>query len=317
MSSVLVISVLLAPSLLQFAPLSRSRAAVRLQAVAEDGGVVAAAEESAVVAETQESVVVTETQDETAVPEAPPPTSEESLRALAASGKLTDIASLLKDATGPEFSVPQDSELRAQLFGSWKLLAASDADASLSGSVGKWKRGLGHTQTFRKPDPMAIFSGDREALFFMELTEVVADVQKGSSSAATVKGGFEVAADGVVESYTRREVAGTVESDDCNLSQSWSCVFLGSSLRVNRLADGGLRVYDRVDAAAAESAIATLRVQNVAVNPIAAKEAVKVKVKKPEVVDNRPAWQKRVDEMDGIKRTANGTPIINHGPPTN
>ena len=30
--------------------------------------------------------------------------------------------------------------------------------------------------------------------------------------------------------------------------------------------------------------------------------------------DTRPLWQKRIDKADGIKRTANGTPIINHGP---
>jgi len=30
--------------------------------------------------------------------------------------------------------------------------------------------------------------------------------------------------------------------------------------------------------------------------------------------DDRPAWQKRIDKADGIKRTKNGTPIINHGP---
>ena len=29
--------------------------------------------------------------------------------------------------------------------------------------------------------------------------------------------------------------------------------------------------------------------------------------------DTRPAWQKRIDEADGIKRTANGTPINNFG----
>ena len=30
--------------------------------------------------------------------------------------------------------------------------------------------------------------------------------------------------------------------------------------------------------------------------------------------DDRPLWQKRIDKADGIKRTKNGTPIINHGP---
>ena len=30
--------------------------------------------------------------------------------------------------------------------------------------------------------------------------------------------------------------------------------------------------------------------------------------------DNRPAWQKRIDDADGVKRTANGTPIRKDGP---
>ena len=32
--------------------------------------------------------------------------------------------------------------------------------------------------------------------------------------------------------------------------------------------------------------------------------------------DDRPMWQKRLDEESGIRRTAAGTPINDWGPPT-
>eukprot|EP00966_Prymnesium_polylepis_P092712 2146081-Prymnesium_polylepis.1 len=109
-----------------------------------------------------------------------------------------------------------------------------------------------------------------------------------------------------------------MESEDARVSNSWTCAHVGETLRVCRLADGGLRVYERVEEQAAEAALVEARALPVEVDPAAAAEAKALAAKKvkkaPEVVDNRPAWQKRVDEADGIKRTANGTPIINHGP---
>jgi hypothetical protein len=63
---------------------------------------------------------------------------------------------------------------------------------------------------------------------------------------------------------------------------------------VCRLADGGLRVYERVEEQAAEAALVEARALPVEVDPAAAAEAkalAATKVKKaPEVVDNRPAY---------------------------
>jgi len=200
----------------------------------------------------------------------------------------------------------------------WKLVAASDPDASLSGSAGTWKKARGHYQVFKQPDPMAVFEGG-DALFYMTTVEVVADVKSGTSSLVKVRGGFSVDAEGTVsENYSRRDIGGVMESDESKITNSWSCAFVGPTLRLCRTESGGLRAYDRVAELEAEEAIVRLRAEPVEVDPAAAAEVViKKKVKKaPEVVDDRPAWQKRVDEADGIKRTANGTPIINHGPMT-
>jgi len=234
---------------------------------------------------------------------------EEQYRAMASNGEFSALAERLGKTSSLDAVA-----VREQLFGTWKLVGASHADVSLSGSAGKWERALGHTQTFRKPDPMDIFSGDPEALFFLTTTEVVADTKAGSSSTAKVKGRFEVVGAGdVVESYSRREVGGAVQ-DGARLSNSWTCVHVGDTLRVCRLADGGLRVYDRVEVAEAEAAISKLSAEPVKLDPAAALEDIVEEVEEEEVIDTRPAWQKRIDEADGIKRTANGTPIITHGP---
>jgi len=242
------------------------------------------------------------------VVEAPPMSKDEELRSLAVEGSFAKLGESL-ESVGMEAS-----ELKSSLVGAWTLIAASDAEASVTGSAAKWKKGRGHFQVFKKPDPMAVFEGG-DALFFMTTAEVVADVKAGSSTIVKVRGGFAAKAEGeVVESYTRRDVGGNMESDTARISNSWTCAYVSDKLRVCRLADGGLRVYDKVEEMEAEAALVALRAEPVAIDPKAAAEATVKKVKKPEVVDDRPAWQKRVDEADGIKRTANGTPIINHGP---
>lgn len=290
MSGATLVYLLVTPSLLlpQIPTLPReARAVVRMQATAEAVAVI---------------------QDEPTEPA--PLTEEEELRSLALDGAFAALGKRLEESA----QAKDAAQVRAELFGVWTLVAASDKDASITGSNGKWKKGRGHFQIFKKPDPMAVFEGG-DALFFMTTAEVVADVKAGTSSIVKVRGGFGVKeGNGVSEQYSRRDVGGVMESDDCRLINSWSCAYVGPTLRICRLADGGLRVYDKVEEVAAEEALVKLRAEPVEVDPAAAAEAVVKKVKKPVVVDDRPAWQKRIDEADGVKRTANGTPIINHGP---
>jgi len=223
-----------------------------------------------------------------------------------------------------EFDSSQDpAAFKSELIGCWKLLLATgDDDSGVTGCSPQWYSSvLGQAQTFMKPDPMAIFSGNKDSLYFMETVEVIADAKQGSATRASVKGGFTVSPDlSVVESYTRREHGSLLEPELLPAaSNGWVPTFLGPSIRVSRAADGSMRVYEKVEAAAAETAIRELLKTSVAVDPNAAAEDV---VEEPAEIDpeddpndDRPAWQKRIDKADGIKRTAAGTPINNWGPP--
>ena len=74
-------------------------------------------------------------------------------------------------------------------------------------------------------------------------------------------------------------------------------------------------MYERVEPASVQGQIDELRGQEVAVDPEAGVEEEEAE-EEDDPNDDRPAWQKRIDAADGIKRTKNGTPIINYGPPT-
>jgi len=223
--------------------------------------------------------------------------------------------------------------IKEMLIGSWKCLVAFDADPlRTSGLAGLPANGfapacrlVGQLQTYRKPDPMDILNGvsDRKLL---ETTEVVLDSRTGATSTSTIQGGYTVdrlSSGGidVVEYYSVREPASDVELRP----NSWSCAYISPMLRSCKLADGSRRVYARVEAVAAAAAMERLGKLPVKVDPAMvaawnAAEAAKQKKggdeEEDDPNDNRPMWQKRIDKADGIKRTKNGTPIINHGPPT-
>ena len=111
----------------------------------------------------------------------------------------------------------------------------------------------------------------------------------------------------------------------CIRDSSWSCSYISDTLRVCKLGDGSRRVYARVEPAAAEAEIKRLGSLAVSIDSDMVmawkmEEAAKKRAQGPgeeedDPNDNRPMWQKRIDKADGIKRTKNGTPIINHGPP--
>lgn len=255
---------------------------------------------------------------------APPAPTEEEIgeisRAYAAADEATRASTItkLKRVTG--FDANQGAAaFKEQLTGSWQCLAASDGEAGLSGFADKsYLKATGHTQTFKKPDPMDIFAQDKSKLYFMESTEVVANAKDGAVRFASIKGGFTINdALGVIESYTFREFAGA-EQPDGLLFNRWSCNFLSDTLRVCKSDDGAIRVYEKLaDEAAAKAHIATLLGETVDVDPekVWAEDEVANDEPEDDPNDTRPAWQKRIDEADGIKRTANGTPINNFGPP--
>jgi len=222
---------------------------------------------------------------------------------------------------------------KANLVGTWKLLVATASDPlSKSGLAGlpegKFARAcrlVGQTQTFRKPDPDDILNGifDRPLL---ETREVLLDSKEGLLSASHLKGGFSMGslssgALDVVEYYTKRGDA----DDDSLAPNRWSCSYLSETLRVCRNANGSRRVYTRVEDAEALEEMSRLGSLAVSIDPamvaaFKAEEEAKAKAKagadddEDDPNDTRPMWQKRIDKADGIKRTKNGTPIINHGP---
>jgi len=175
---------------------------------------------------------------------------------------------------------------------------------------------------------MDIFTGAKDK-FFMETSEVVVDAKEGSASIAMLKGGFQVLPPGtnkelgVVEYYSRRERDGTVDAEsDVVPPNRWACTFLSSDFRVCKLASGKLRVYEKVSADEAAAELQRLQAQTVEVDAeaVAAWEeeqrlaSASADDDEDDPNDTRPMWQKRIDKADGIKRTKNGTPIINHGP---
>jgi len=210
--------------------------------------------------------------------------------------------------------------VREQLIGCWKLLLAPEADAAMregvtAGASAPHLSLCGHFQTFSKPDPMDVLTG--KPATFMETCEVVADSRVGRAFSTTVKGGFHVDADPLgglrtVEIYTQRDGA-----EEALPPNRWNCAHVGSEIRVARAPGGGQRVYCRVDAEAMRAELARLAAEAVEVDPKWAEQEAEQAAAEgavEEVEDNRPLWQKRIDEADGIQRSANGTPIINHGP---
>jgi len=201
------------------------------------------------------------------------PTLEEQFLAMAAapdgwadgSGLKAKLAELEK-----QYDSGQDpAAVKALLHGSWKLVSSTDASVSLTGSAPKsYTKTLGHVQSFRKPDPMDVFSGNKDKLFFMETTEVVANEKVGSSLTACIKGGFEVKPAGAVaEAYTAREVEGLSQEGPFASYNRWTCAYLSEAVRVCRLASGAVRVYEKVDATAAKAEVSRLASALVTIDP--------------------------------------------------
>lgn len=309
-----------------------SESAAEGEAAAAEGEAAAAEDESAAAA------------SKVTIKAPKPATPEESIQSVVASWPTADSAAKASGMSklarlAKDFDVNQDpKQFKEALIGSWKLVAADDADAvstaGLSGFAAKpFGRVAGQFQAFSKPDPMDIFSGGAKDKFFMETSEVVVDAKEGSASLATLKGGFQVLPPGanselgVVEYYSRRERDGAVESAEAEVvaPNRWACTFLSATFRVCRMANGKLRVYEKVSADEAAAELQRLQAQDVAVDADAvaaweeeqrlAREAAAADDEdEDDPNDTRPMWQKRIDKADGIKRTKNGTPIINHGP---
>ena len=232
-------------------------------------------------------------------------------------------------STASRSSSQDPTAIKAQLIGSWKLMIAEDDDTlnrvGVSGAASKsFESVAGHFQTFSKADPMDVLTGNANKPL-METCEVVRNAKAGTMSVVAVRGGFQVGANsllgsdlGVVEYYTRRDLDGAETEVDDVAPNRWACAFVSDTLRICKLESGKVRVYGKVKASAMQEQLERLKAVEVEVDPEAEwpEDAVAEVADDDEddPNDTRPMWQKRIDKADGIKRTANGTPIINHGP---
>lgn len=211
------------------------------------------------------------------------------------------LASIAQLEEGFEASV---DDIKSQLHGMWKLLIADQADELITqGMTGygapSHNTVLAHFQLFEPSDP----SDDTRPT--MQTVEVVQNRAEGRSAIAALKGDFYVGkltagGIGVVEDYTRIEYAGDSRYDSDIEPERWSCAFISPTLRVCRLEGGATRVYARVDAKEAQGEIGRLLAQKV--------EALKADANdgQDDVEDDRPLWQRRLDDEAGRSRGQRG-----------
>ena len=141
----------------------------------------------------------------------------------------------------------------------------------------------------------------------LQAVEVVSDHREGRSVVGALKGDFYVGklastgTLGVVEDWTRKEYNDERASDGSDLTPGrWSVTYLDSTLRVARTEGGELMVFGKMAPGPAQAEIGALRDAPVAV--IAEDEM-------EEEEDDRPLWQRRLDE----ERAAEG--FDRFGPP--
>jgi len=209
-----------------------------------------------------------------------------------------ETAALAKIAELEKGFTSEPKEVKAQLYGMWKLLIADDADElSTQGMTGygapSHNTVLGHFQLF---EPKSETDDERPT---MQTVEVVSNRAEGRCAIASLKGDFYVgklqgSSDiGVVEDYTRIEYAGDSRYDATIEPERWTCAFLSPALRVCRLEGGLTRIYAKVGTQEAQAEIG--RLLKTKVDELDDGDDADDDSKD----DDRPLWQKRLDEEDG------------------
>ena len=124
--------------------------------------------------------------------------------------------------------------------------------------------------------------------------QVVADLRNGYSGLGALKGDFYVGklastgSLGIVEDYTRKEFDDERRGDQGQIEPlRWSCAYMSDTLRVIRTDAGVMQVYGKMDSSTAMAEIDALKTAPVAIMAIEDDE---------EEEDDRPLWQKRLDE---------------------
>ncbi len=142
--------------------------------------------------------------------------------------------------------------VREGLIGFWKGRATSSQEMATNGLTGygasEYKSVLAHFQCFSKVDEGSL-------LPTAQTVEVISDATTGNAASATLKGDFDVSAPAatgtkqdVLEDYSVLEFGGMKQFDAQPVPQRSTCAYLSPTLRVTRVSDGTIWVYEKVTA---------------------------------------------------------------------
>ena len=150
-----------------------------------------------------------------------------------------------------------------------------------------------HFQLFAEPSPSGLSPT-------CQVVEVIGNTRSGAATLAALKGDFEVTADGALvrEAYTRTEYAGSTQEGAERRAQTVRTTYLGPKLRAVRVVagdleeggGGGVRLYQRMDAAAAQAEIGKLLSTHV--------QPVDSDGDAPPGMDDGPMWERRAFDRD-------------------
>ena len=149
--------------------------------------------------------------------------------------------------TGSE-SLPVEV-VREGLLGFWSVRLTTAEPIANDGRTGygkpEYATVLAHFQCFSKRE-------DGSLLPTAQTVEVIGDASTDAVGTATLKGDFELAADGasgakmgVLEDYNTLEFGGMKQFDAQPPKLRWTCIYLSPTLRVNRMEDDSIWVYEK------------------------------------------------------------------------
>jgi len=193
------------------------------------------------------------------------------------------------------FVMPDEADLRSSLLGFWRLRLTSDAAAATTGTVGY---GGSNARATLAQFQMFVEEDNYQPRPTLQTVEVVSDARQGSAVIAALKGDFylgklaKTGTLGVVEDYTRREYDDERMGDGSDLSSlTWTCSYLGDGLRIVTT-DGDeprTMLFTKMETLDAQEEIG--RLSRLPVIAMGSDEGYG-----EDEDDDRPMWQRRLDE---------------------
>ena len=141
--------------------------------------------------------------------------------------------------------------LSDKLVGFWRLRLTNEDGFATGGLTG-----FGSAPYSTVAAHFQLFASTGE--YTAQVVELIGNGMLGRHELGALKGEFAVRGTTVEESYPRLEFANTPNFDEGPTAQQWTCTYLGDRLRICRLGDESLRVYERQDAQEAQREIARM-----------------------------------------------------------